>query len=90
MPPCPAPLLAFMPAAEIDAPTAQSLERFCTATITSRPALHRELTTPPVTVTEAHIGPVPKDPEQPKDPKLRRLPKPRQAGPGDVRGVRHD
>lgn len=153
-------LLAFMPAAEIDALTARPLERFCTATITSRPALQRELTTirargwassyeetnvgvwgiavpvlspadvvcavgiagpsarltadhvrrdvrltheaataiaealglsvPPVTVTEARIGPVHKDPEHPKDPKTPKAPKPRQAGPGDVRGVRHD
>jgi IclR family transcriptional regulator, acetate operon repressor len=37
-------LLAFMPADEIDRFTAQPLERFCTATITSRPALRRELT----------------------------------------------
>jgi DNA-binding IclR family transcriptional regulator len=36
-------LLAFMPAGEIDALTAQPLERCCTATITSRPALRREL-----------------------------------------------
>ena len=138
-------LLAFMPAAEIDALTAQPLERFCTATITSRPALHRELTTirargwassyeetnvgvwgiavpvlspanvvcavgiagpsprltadhvrrdvrltheaataiaealglsvPAVTVTEARIGPVAKDPEHPKDPKTPKAPK---------------
>jgi DNA-binding IclR family transcriptional regulator len=38
-------LLAFMTADEIDRLTAQPLERFCTATITSRPALRRELTT---------------------------------------------
>jgi DNA-binding IclR family transcriptional regulator len=37
-------LLAFMPAGEIDALAAQPLERLCTATITSRSALHRELT----------------------------------------------
>lgn len=36
-------LLAFMPADEIDRLTAQPLQRFCTATITSRPALRREL-----------------------------------------------
>ncbi len=36
-------LLAFMPAAEIDALTGQPLERLCTATITGRPALRREL-----------------------------------------------
>lgn len=36
-------LLAFMPAGEIDRLTAQPLERCCTATITSRPALRREL-----------------------------------------------
>ena len=36
-------LLAFMPAGEIDALTAQPLERFCIATITSGPALRREL-----------------------------------------------
>ena len=38
-------LLAFMPADEIDRLTAQPLERLCTATITSRSALRRELTT---------------------------------------------
>lgn len=37
-------LLAFMPADEIDRLIAQPLERCCTATITSRPLLHRELT----------------------------------------------
>jgi DNA-binding IclR family transcriptional regulator len=37
-------LLAFMPADQIDALAAQPLERLCTATITSRSALHRELT----------------------------------------------
>jgi DNA-binding IclR family transcriptional regulator len=37
-------LLAFMSADEIDRLTAQPLERLCTATITSRPALRRELT----------------------------------------------
>jgi len=37
-------LLAFMPADEIDHLAAQPLERFCTATITSGPALRRELT----------------------------------------------
>ncbi len=37
-------LLAFMPSDEIERLTAQPLERFCTATITSRPALLRELT----------------------------------------------
>ena len=37
-------LLAFMPPDEIDRLTAQPLERCCTATITSRPALRRELT----------------------------------------------
>jgi len=37
-------LLAFMPEAEIDRLVAQPLERYCTATITSRPALRRELT----------------------------------------------
>ena len=37
-------LLAFMPADEIDRLAAQPLERFCTATITSGPALRRELT----------------------------------------------
>ncbi len=37
-------LLAYMPAAEIDTLTAQPLERFCTATITSRAALRSELT----------------------------------------------
>jgi len=36
-------LLAFMPVGEIEALTAQPLERCCTATITSRPALRREL-----------------------------------------------
>jgi IclR family transcriptional regulator, acetate operon repressor len=36
-------LLAFMPADEIDRLTAQPLERFCTATITRRSALRREL-----------------------------------------------
>lgn len=36
-------LLAFMPTGEIDRLTAQPLERCCTATITSRPALRREL-----------------------------------------------
>jgi DNA-binding IclR family transcriptional regulator len=36
-------LLAFMPEAEIDMLVAQPLERCCTATITSRPALRREL-----------------------------------------------
>ncbi len=36
-------LLAFMPAEEIDRLIAQPLERCCTATITSRPALRREL-----------------------------------------------
>jgi len=36
-------LLAFMPQDEIDRLTAQPLERFCTATITSRTALRREL-----------------------------------------------
>ena len=36
-------LLAFMPAGEIHALTARPLERCCTATITSRPALGREL-----------------------------------------------
>jgi DNA-binding IclR family transcriptional regulator len=36
-------LLAFMPEAEIDRLVAQPLERCCTATITSRPALRREL-----------------------------------------------
>ena len=36
-------LLAFMPPDEIDRLTAQPLERCCTATITSRPALRREL-----------------------------------------------
>jgi IclR family transcriptional regulator, acetate operon repressor len=36
-------LLAFMPADEIDRLTAQPLERFCTATITSQRALRREL-----------------------------------------------
>jgi IclR family transcriptional regulator, acetate operon repressor len=36
-------LLAFMPAAEIDALTARPLARCCTATITSGPALRREL-----------------------------------------------
>jgi DNA-binding IclR family transcriptional regulator len=36
-------LLAFMPAGEIDALTARPLERCCTATITSGPALRREL-----------------------------------------------
>ena len=37
-------LLAFMPPDEIDRLIAQPLERFCTATIISRPALRRELT----------------------------------------------
>jgi IclR family transcriptional regulator, acetate operon repressor len=36
-------LLAFMPAGEIDALIAQPLERFCTNTITTGPALRREL-----------------------------------------------
>jgi DNA-binding IclR family transcriptional regulator len=36
-------LLAFMPADEIERVTAQPLERLCTATITSGPALRREL-----------------------------------------------
>jgi DNA-binding IclR family transcriptional regulator len=36
-------LLAFMPADEIDRLAGQPLERFCTATITSRSALRREL-----------------------------------------------
>lgn len=36
-------LLAFMPASEIEALTAQPLQRCCTATITSRLALRREL-----------------------------------------------
>ena len=36
-------LLAFMPAAEIDRLTAQPLQRCCTATITTRAALRREL-----------------------------------------------
>jgi IclR family transcriptional regulator, acetate operon repressor len=36
-------LLAFMPEGEIDRLTAQPLERCCTATITSGPALRREL-----------------------------------------------
>lgn len=36
-------LLAFMPAGEIDRLTAGPLERYCTATITSRQALRREL-----------------------------------------------
>jgi len=36
-------LLAFMPADEIDRITARPLERCCTATITGRPALRREL-----------------------------------------------
>jgi DNA-binding IclR family transcriptional regulator len=36
-------LLAFMPAGEIDGLTARPLERCCTATITSRPTLRREL-----------------------------------------------
>ncbi|SRR6266571_5496790 len=37
-------LLAFMPSDEIDRLIAQPLERFCAATIISRPALRRELT----------------------------------------------
>ena len=37
-------LLAFMPADDIGRLTGQPLERFCTATITSWPALRRELT----------------------------------------------
>jgi DNA-binding IclR family transcriptional regulator len=37
-------LLAYMPAGETDRLTAQPLERLCTATITSRSALRRELT----------------------------------------------
>ncbi len=144
-------LLAFMPADEIDALTGQPLERLCTATITSRPALRRELaairargwsssyeetnvgvwgiavpvlspadvvcavgiagpsprltadrvrkdigltheaaaaiaralglSAPPVTVTDARIGPDPnepknpKDPKDPKDPEARKYPK---------------
>jgi DNA-binding IclR family transcriptional regulator len=36
-------LLAFMPADEIDRLIVRPLERFCSATITSRPALRREL-----------------------------------------------